>query len=150
MTLILRDMEKSDLKFINDIRNHPSTRENLENNSVINYPDTLLWFQKSSPKWLIIEHENHKVGYVRVSDDTGNSICIGCDIHPDKRRRGHAFEAYNLLIDNLYARKYSVLWLKVFEKNTAAVNLYKKLGFKSVGFEFIRNEKYLTMIHNRV
>ena len=143
-------MERSDLEFVNNIRNHNTTRSMLENNNIISYNDTLSWFINSSPSWLIIEDNKDKVGYIRTSDDTGNSICIGCDIHPKKRRMGYAFYAYKLVIENLYTRKYSVLWLKVFEKNIPAVSLYEKLGFKINGSEISRGKKYLTMVHTKV
>ena len=150
MKLALRKMQRKDLEFVNNIRNHNTTRSMLENNNIISYSDTLSWFLNSSPDWLIIEDKKEKVGYIRTSDDTGNSICIGCDIHPEKRRMGYAFYAYKLVIENLYTKKYSVLWLKVFEKNIPAVNLYEKLGFKTSGSEISRGEKYLTMIHIKV
>ena len=140
-------MKKEDLHFVNSTRNIPSTRLWLENNKEISIEETATWFLEKNPKWFIILLGGQKVGYFRTSDDTGKSVCIGCDIHPDFRRRGIAKRAYRLFINKLKTNKYVNIWLEVFKENKAAVNLYSKLGFVSIGERTVRGEIYLTMVH---
>ena len=90
----IREMAEADLKFVNSTRNILSTREWLENSGEISYEETLSWFRSKKPKWYIVSANSEPVGYLRTSDNTGKSMCIGCDIHPDHRRKGYAREAY--------------------------------------------------------
>ena len=149
MKISLRKMVKEDLEFVNKIRNQKSTRSMLENSDLISYDDTVTWFENFKPEWFIIEVKDKKVGYMRTSDDTGSSICIGCDIHKENRRKGYAYTAYTNMIEKLYLNGYSVIWLKVFNKNIPAIKLYEKLGFIEIGSEIKRDLKYSTMVHVR-
>ena len=75
------------------------------------------------------------VGYIRTNGDE-----IGCDIHPNFRRKGYARMAYEIYLKD---KKYATL--KVFDDNFAK-NLYKKLGFTSTGdSENIRGRNYIKM-----
>jgi predicted GNAT family acetyltransferase len=149
MSISLVDMTKSDLVFVNSIRNLENTRSQLENQQVISIEDTILWFEEKKPKWKIIKNESdERIGYVRTSKDTGISICIGCDIHPEYRRKGYATEAYKNLINELYKAGYRVIWLRCFYDNIARF-LYEKLGFISINHDMVHNRKYITMIHRR-
>jgi len=144
----LIDMTEHDLFFINTIRNNESTRSQLMCNNLISIEETIIWFKTMSPKWFIINIDNKQVGYMRISRDTGKTICIGCDIHPDYRRKGYAKVAYELLISNLYNSGYDLLWLEVFKDNIPAYNLYSNLGFLRVGdHKIINNREYIIMVH---
>ncbi len=147
--IVLSKMTEKDLCFVNTTRNIPSTRLWLENNSEITLKETQEWFLISSPKWFIINHENQKVGYIRTSHDTGRSICVGCDIHPDFRRKGYAKKTYDIFLDYLYKSGYVNIWLEVFEKNEGALSLYKNLGFVILGKRTVRKECYITMAHTK-
>lgn len=140
-------VEIYDLKFINDIRNNESTRKNLNNTKEISLSDTQIWFEREQPLWFIIEIDNTRVGYIRTSLDTGESICVGCDIHPDYRNLGYASSAYKILIDHLYESNYVVIWLEVFKANLIAQNLYKKLGFLEINTTLKGGRESLTMVH---
>lgn len=147
----LRPIVESDLKFINDIRNDPSTRSQLENVEIISLDETLAWFKEKSPAWFVINWGSEQVGYIRTSFDTGVSICVGCDIAPPQRGKGLAKAAYQHLIPQLYSRGYAVIWLDVYRDNHAAYNLYKKLGFIEVGSHprIVNDREYVTMVHDR-
>jgi RimJ/RimL family protein N-acetyltransferase len=59
---------------------------------------------------------------------------IGADIHPSHRRRGHAFEAYQILLDHLFnTEKFNKVSLEVLDFNDKAIALYEKLGFVREG-----------------
>ena len=75
---------------------------------------------------------------------------MGCDIHPDHRRRGYAKEAYKKEITNLYQDGYVIVWLEVYEDNIPARNLYKSLGFCDIGYRSVNNKKYIAMVHRRI
>lgn len=131
----LRPLIENDLPFLLEIRNNQSTRQFLENNSKFTLKESLKWFRENNPKWFIIEINRHAVGYIRTNNDE-----IGCDIHPDYRRKGYATIAYKTYLKD---KEYASLW--VFEDNFA-LNLYKKLGFIPTKYQkIIRNRSYIKM-----
>lgn len=131
----LRILKKEDLDFLLTIRNDNSTRTNLENNNIFTLPECEKWFESLTSPWYIILMDEIKVGYLRTNNNE-----IGCDIHPNYRRKGYAKAAYKLYLKD---KKYASLW--VFEDNFA-INLYKTLGFTPTGImKKIRNRKYLQM-----
>jgi hypothetical protein len=136
--VILKKISEEDLSFLLEIRNDDTTRVNLENDTVFNLDDCKQWFLNTKPEWFIILNENQeKVGYLRTNGDE-----VGCDIHPNHRRKGYAKQAFlNYLKDKTYA----TLW--VFEDNFA-INLYEKLRFIRNGeSKTIRERKYVRMIY---
>ena len=134
----LRPLTENDLPFLLEVRNDDSTRQFLENNSKFTLKQSLKWFRETQPKWYIIEVNRFSVGYIRTNGDE-----VGCDIHPNFRRRGYARMAYELYLKD---KNYASLW--VFEDNFAK-DFYKSLGFKSIGEEkLIRNRRYLKMVYN--
>ena len=135
----LRPLLESDLPFVLEVRNHESTRKNLENDSEFTLEESLKWFKENNPKWFVIEVGKHTVGYIRTNNDE-----VGCDIHPDHRRRGYAKIAYMTYLKD---REYAKLW--VFEDNFA-INLYYKLGFKlAESVKVIRGRNYMLMEYTK-
>lgn len=145
----IRPMSEDDLLFVNSTRNILSTRKFLENNKEISIEDTILWFNTKKPTWYIILYNTKKVGYIRTSDDTKKSICIGCDIHPDYRRKGIAEKSYLMFLKLLYNKNYVNIWLEVFEDNTPAIRLYKKLNFIIISSRKVRQKPCFLMVHKR-
>lgn len=146
----IKNMKKSDLIFVNEVRNDYSTRKNLKNSKKISLESTIEWFETKKPKWKIIEVNNEKVGYLRTSSDTGESICIGCDIAPQHRRKGYAKLAYEKYLKSLYELGYIVIWLEVFDDNLPARKLYQNLNFLDVGCRIVNNKKYIAMVHGKL
>jgi ribosomal protein S18 acetylase RimI-like enzyme len=134
--MILRRLVESDLPFLLEVRNDPTTRMNLENNSAFTLESCTEWFSKTNPIWYIIEDTN-RVGYIRTNKDE-----VGIDIHPMYRRMGYAREAYKLYLKD---REYASLW--VFVDNFAK-NLYTELGFVENGnTKTIRDREYIQMVY---
>jgi hypothetical protein len=137
MVMNLRKLLIDDLLFLLEVRNHITTRNNLENNLEFSLDECKQWFIQTKPKWYIIEVDDTKIGYLRTN---GNEI--GCDIHPNFRRKGYARQAYKLYLKD---KKYATLW--VFDDNFAK-NLYLELGFKENNeIKIIRERKYIKMIY---
>ncbi len=135
--MILRKLEERDLPFLLEVRNDPTTRINLENNSVFTLESCTEWFSKTNPIWYIIEVDDNRVGYIRTTGDV-----VGADIHPMYRRMGYAREAYKLYLKD---KEYASLW--VFVDNFAK-NLYTELGFVENGnSKIIRDREYIEMIY---
>jgi RimJ/RimL family protein N-acetyltransferase len=131
----LRELTLEDLSFLLEVRNDSSTFEFLENNSTFTLQECENWFKTSQPKWFIIEVNHHSVGYIRTNGDE-----VGCDIHPNYRRKGYAKMAYKAYLKD---KEYASLW--VFEDNFAKI-LYENLGFIANGnVKTIRGRNYIQM-----
>jgi len=137
--MILKLLTEEYLEFLLEVRNHESTRQFLENDSVFTIEQCKQWFNTLESPWYIIIVDDTPVGYIRTN---GNEV--GCDIHPKHRRKGYALLAYN---EYLKDKTYATLW--VFEDNFAK-DLYFNLGFKENKKEkTIRNRKYIQMIYEK-
>jgi RimJ/RimL family protein N-acetyltransferase len=137
--IILNPLAKEHLGFLLEIRNHETTRNFLENDSIFNLEECEKWFEELPHQWYIIKNNDVPVGYFRTN---GNEI--GCDIHPKYRRRGYAKLAYQKFLKN---KTYATLW--VFEDNFAK-NLYENLGFIENGeFKIIRDRQYIKMVYEK-
>lgn len=135
----LRPLLKEHLSFLLEVRNHETTRHNLENNNVFNLEECQKWFETLNSSWYIILKNDTLVGYIRTNGDE-----IGCDIHPNHRRNGYAREAYKLIL-----KKMDTASLWVFDDNFAKI-LYEELGFKETEEQkIIRDRNYVKMIYTK-
>ena len=131
----LRPLTENDLPFLLEVRNDKSTRQFLENDSMFTLKESLKWFRDNQPKWFVIKMDTTSVGYIRTNGDE-----VGCDIHPNFRKKGYAKMAYELYLQD---KNYASLW--VFEDNFA-VKLYEKLGFTPTGnYRIVRDRNYIKM-----
>jgi GNAT superfamily N-acetyltransferase len=127
---------KEHLNFLLEVRNHETTRYNLENDNVFNLEQCETWYETLKSPWYIILNGDMPVGYIRT-----NCNEIGVDIHPNYRRNGYAKSAYNLILKKIPKAS---LW--VFEDNFAK-KLYQDLGFKETEEQkIIRGRKYIKMV----
>ena len=134
----LKPLTENDLPFLLEVRNDESTRQFLEHDSKFTLKEALKWFRDGQPEWFIIEINRTSIGYIRTNGDE-----VGCDIHPNFRRRGYAKMAYELYLQD---KDYASLW--VFEDNFA-IKLYKKLGFIPTGnSRIVRDRNYIKMEYN--
>lgn len=137
--MILTPLTEEYLEFLLEVRNHESTRQFLENDSIFTIEECRQWFSNLQSPWYIILVDGNPVGYVRTNRNE-----IGCDIHPNHRRKGYAKLAYQKLMENMSS---ATLW--VFDDNFAK-NLYVSLGFKENGEQkFIRERKYIRMVYEK-
>jgi ribosomal protein S18 acetylase RimI-like enzyme len=133
----LTPLLKEHLSFLLEVRNHETTRYNLENNNIFSLEQCEKWYETLKSSWYIILNKDIMVGYVRTN---GNEI--GCDIHPNYRRNGYAREAYKLILKDMDTTS---LW--VFDDNFAKI-LYQELGFKETGEQkIIRSRNYVKMVY---
>lgn len=136
----LRPLREDDLSFLLEVRNDISTRINLENSQSFTLEECQEWFKNLQHPWfIIINEQGERVGYFRTS-----GLEVGCDIHPDYRRRGYARHAYLVYLED---KDRATLW--VFEDNFAK-NLYTSIGFKpTVERKYIRGREYINMEFRR-
>ena len=134
----LTPLKIEDLPFLLEVRNDPSTRENLEDNREFNLKECETWFKATNPAWFLVKNEEgEKVGYFRIKESD-----IGCDIHPNHRRKGYARKAFEKYLEGA---NYATLW--VFEDNFAK-KFYESLGFKENGeTKVIRDRSYTRMVY---
>lgn len=136
-----KPLELIDLEFVLEVRNDETTRKFLRDDRVFELSNAKEWYNDNKPEWLIIldSASDDKLGYFRIEGDL-----IGCDIHPNFRRRGIARKAYQLYLKD---KKKAVLW--VFEENFA-INLYLSLGFRRTGKgQVIRGMNEVEMVYER-
>lgn len=139
-------LEFDDLKELKVIRDY--CLDYLNDSTSFTLKETIKWFTTTNPEWYVIrvKNEDKIAGYIRTSeyDSKNKTIYIGLDLHPDFRGHGYAFEAYQKIIQQLKEDKnLRRFYLEVQVSNFRAYNLYKKLGFKSIGIipEKFYNEK---------
>ena len=139
--IVLSPLVEDDLEFLLEVRNDESTRNQLKDNTIYSLEECKEWFKNLDSYWWIVckKETLERVGYFRTKGNV-----IGCDIHPNHRRKGYARAAYKEYLDRTLRSK---LELDVFEDNHAK-KLYEDLGFKETGeVEFIRGRKYLKMVY---
>lgn len=88
-------------------------------------------FNSASCRFYIAETDKI-VGYIGVSIAADEGYILNVAVHPDYRGQGIGKALVSCLIER-YGDILSFITLEVRPSNTAAVNLYKSLGFEKVG-----------------
>ena len=128
MDLTIREMNISDISFVNETRN--LCREYLHDTQSFTYEETHEWFIKQNPRWFILTNQNENVGYVRTDHWSDLSVEIGMDIHPFFQGRGLSKPFYRKFFEFLKVSEgMQSVTLIVRKDNTRAISLYKQLGF---------------------
>ena len=83
--------------------------------------------------WLVAIADDKLVGYIGSQSAAGESDMMNVAVSPECRNCGVATELIDVLITELKKRDMDALTLEVRESNTAAICLYEKLGFTTVG-----------------
>lgn len=83
--------------------------------------------------WLVALEGDLVVGYVGSQTVLDETDMMNIAVHPDFRRRGIARALVEALVQELAQRGSHSLTLEVRASNLAAQNLYRTLGFASVG-----------------
>ena len=85
---------EDDLEFLLEVRNDESTRNQLKDNTIYNLEECKEWFKNLNSFWFVIcEQYLKRVGYFRTDGNV-----IGCDIHPNHRRKGYARQALQKIL----------------------------------------------------
>mgnify|MGYP001172861443 CR=1 FL=1 len=129
--LKLRLMNENDVEFFNSTRNE--CRECLHDNSYYSLENSIEWFKKNKFKFYILEKDKESIGYFRTKINDNNEFYVGADINIKYRGKGYAKEGYEKFLD-IIKKDFNLkeVYLEVFEFNTRALNLYKKLGFYEI------------------
>jgi RimJ/RimL family protein N-acetyltransferase len=142
---------EKDLEFVNFVRNMYAA-EFLHDNRTFSLDDTIEWYKKTNPNYLIIYYYDMRIGYVRLSNysEHNKNIMVGADIAPEHKGQGLGKLTYQKLIPYLF-EKYSLhkISLEVLSTNLVAINLYKKVGFEYEGTkreEVYKNGKWIDSI----
>ena len=83
--------------------------------------------------FLVAEDEGKLVGYAGLQVVLDEGYIANVAVDPDYRRQGIATKLVQVYIDFARANKLAFLTLEVRPSNMAAIILYGRLGFRSVG-----------------
>ncbi|MCK4252509.1 GNAT family N-acetyltransferase [candidate division WOR-3 bacterium] len=146
--IILQQIEKEDLEFVKEIRNHYSTWKYLTTIGMFSSEKQNKWFSTITESldvnyYIILSKEWKKIGYVRFDeiDWINRSVRVGADIHMQYRNKGYGKKVYKLILEFCFNYlNFNRAWLLVMENNEVALKLYKKIGFRTEGV--MRNAIY--------
>jgi len=100
----------------------------------------LLELMFRSPEFFIVaEKDNKVVGYLSaVAEGHFNRLChiLSIAVLPEYRGQGIGSELLKYLIDLVKMKKISSIILEVKKNNNIAINVYKKFGFKIIGYKY--------------
>ena len=77
--------------------------------------------------------EETVLGYIGSQTVLDSSDVMNIAVHPDHRKKGIGEKLVLELVHYLKEKDIKSLLLEVRVSNTAAINLYKKLGFQEIG-----------------
>ena len=132
----IQKLNENDLSEVKEIRDY--CLEYLDTPVSFSLEETKKWFKTENPEWYSIRvHDRERLaGYIRTNDydDRNKTIFIGLDLHPNFRGYGYAFQSYQRIMEKLKVEKnIRRFYLRVRVSNFRAYNLYRKLGFNSIG-----------------
>lgn len=131
--LTVTPLTLEELRHVKTIRDQ--SLEYLDTQVSFTLEQTQEWFQRTSPRWFSIYLDRVYIGYIRTSDYSydNKSLYIGMDLHKDFRGNGYAYQVYLEFMNWLNRQGFVTALLRVQVKNFRAYNLYRKLGFRTVG-----------------
>ncbi len=104
---------------------------------------------KTKPYYKIyaVEQDDKLVAYCIITELGGECEVINIGVSPNARRCGVATRLLNFVLADCKGKK---VFLEVCHKNLAAINLYKKCGFKQI---YVRKNYYpqgdaIVMLHD--
>lgn len=128
MNIIIRRMQKSDVQEVVRLEAlsygvHHWSKESFYNeleNSLAHY-------------YCALNEENTLLGYAGCWHIFEEAHITTLSVNPDFRRQSVAQNLLFAIIDDCYKNKIKYITLEVRESNIAAISLYEKNGFKSIG-----------------
>ncbi len=137
---LIRPLHPNDTNALHNIMTHPAAAEMLLKTPTTEMSEIAEWVEKISPyeHRLVIEKEGAVIGFGNLTQAQNarlfHSAGLNIMIHPDQWRQGAGTAVTNALLniaDNWLDLKR--IQAAVFTHNSAAVNLFKKAGFKTEG-----------------
>lgn len=83
--------------------------------------------------WFVALEDQWVLGYIGSQTVLDSADMMNIAVHPQCRHQGIGESLISALISYLQEKKVKFLLLEVRVSNTAAITLYKKLGFEEVG-----------------
>lgn len=80
-----------------------------------------------------VDENNRLIGYAGCWHIFEEAHITTLSVHPDFRKQGVAQKLIFAIVDDCYKAKIKYIMLEVRESNVAAISLYEKNGFKSIG-----------------
>lgn len=128
MNIKIRQMEKSDVDEVVRLEalsygEHHWSKESFYNelsNNLAHY-------------YCAVDEENTLLGYAGCWHIFDEAHITTLSVHPDYRKKGVAQNLIFTIVDDCYKNKIKYITLEVRESNIAAISLYEKNGFKSIG-----------------
>lgn len=128
MNIKIRQMEKSDVDEVVRLEalsygEHHWSKESFYNelsNNLAHY-------------YCAVDEENTLLGYAGCWHIFDEAHITTLSVHPDYRKKGVAQNLIFSIVDDCYKNKIKYITLEVRESNIAAISLYEKNGFKSIG-----------------
>lgn len=131
----LRDINKSDCKFLYGWRNHPIARAASIITEEIPYEDHVKWFEGSmkNPKrkiYIAIDDEGNRIGQIRFDEEDSDAI-VSVTVDPEKYGKGIGTK-----IIEEGTKKYlcehptKKIKAEVKKDNPASVRAFEKAGYK--------------------
>lgn len=108
------------------------------------FGDALL---KETNIYVVAEEDGIIVGYAGAWGVFGEADITNVCVKPDCRRRGIAEKLLSFLMEEGKKMEINIYFLEVRESNTAAIALYKKLGFRNIG---VRKNFYEKPVENGI
>lgn len=121
----------NDLDFLNKVRNS-YCEEYLHDSRKFTIDETIKWFENTNPNFYVIQYNDEKIGYFRLSNYSENNknIYIGADISPLYTGNGYGYLSYCKFLPFLFEEyQLNKVSLEVLSTNERAIHLYKKIGF---------------------
>lgn len=133
MRLIIRRAKLTDLDAVYNIETISFGYEAFTKNFLLE-----LMFR--SPEFFIVAEVDSKVvGYLSaVVEGYFNRVChiLSIAVLPEYRGRGIGSELLRYLIDLVKIKRIPAIILEVKKNNNVAINVYRKFGFKIIGYKY--------------
>jgi RimJ/RimL family protein N-acetyltransferase len=142
--LVIRLLERRDLDQVRHLHNHDETLLRLTDVWPVSETQQEAWFESVSSSRTARRYVGRRraddalVGVFRLDrlDPWNRNAYVGADVVPAMRRQGYAEEMFAYFLRHLFAHcGLHRLALVTLSSNTAALALYRKLGFVEEGRE---------------
>lgn len=128
MNKAIRRMEKSDVNEVVELEALSYGKHHWSKESFYNE------LENNLAHYYCVVDENKKIlGYAGCWHIFEEAHITTLSVHPEARRQGVAQSLLFAIIDDCYKAKIKYITLEVRESNVAAISLYEKNGFKSIG-----------------